>query len=112
LAYAGGLAGLLLCALLLILSGIPAPAAAAGSTICVGLAGDYATLQAAVAEGLNLYGAAAAVLLDYSVQYGNEHDIGPEAEADGSITTAHTVAAVRHRRRAATVRTAGRHRGI
>ena len=45
------------------------------------------------AEGINLYGAAAPVLLDYSVQYGNEHDIGPEAEADGSITMTHTVAA-------------------
>ena len=45
------------------------------------------------AEGINLYGAAAPVLLDYSVQYGNEHAIGPEAEADGSITMTHTVAA-------------------
>ena len=48
LAYAGGLAGVLLCALLLMMGGMPAPAAAEGSTICVGSAGDYATIQAAV----------------------------------------------------------------
>ncbi|MFN8470129.1 MAG: right-handed parallel beta-helix repeat-containing protein [Caldilineaceae bacterium] len=45
------------------------------------------------AEGINLYGAADPVLLDYPVLYDNEQDIGPEAQADGSITATHTLAA-------------------
>ena len=47
LVFAGGLAAVMLYALLLALGGLAMPAAA-GSTICVGSAGDYATLQAAV----------------------------------------------------------------
>ncbi len=44
-------------------------------------------------EGINLYGAAAPVVADYTLLYDNEQAIGPEAQADETITATHTVAA-------------------